>query len=151
MANHKISPGSWDGMSEPAKLAKNLYRTTGRYRTLDGLRRPQRFATGSTPRKAKIALQAVFERLAADDRAKKKAADENAKTRRQQGVRRSLSRPAWTRTRAAEQGPELKAGEGTASLVTSEVFLDGGLTRHGIAQARSRTWPPRPERPVLLL
>lgn len=36
-----------------------------------------------------------------------------------------LNRPAWMRTRVAELGPDFKAGEGVASLVTSEVYLDG--------------------------
>lgn len=36
-----------------------------------------------------------------------------------------LNKPAWYRTRTAELGPDHKAGEGAASLVTSDVYLDG--------------------------
>jgi hypothetical protein len=36
-----------------------------------------------------------------------------------------LNKPAWYRTRRAELGPDHKAGEGAASLVTTEVYLDG--------------------------
>lgn len=36
-----------------------------------------------------------------------------------------LNKPAWYRTRTAELGPDHKAGEGAASLVTTEVYLDG--------------------------
>jgi hypothetical protein len=36
-----------------------------------------------------------------------------------------LNRPAWYRTRTAELGPDHKTGEGVASLVTAEVYLDG--------------------------
>lgn len=36
-----------------------------------------------------------------------------------------LNRPAWFRTRTAELGPDQKAGEGAASLLTADVYLDG--------------------------
>lgn len=38
-----------------------------------------------------------------------------------------LNKPAWYRTRTAELGPDAKAGEGSASLTTADVFLDGVL------------------------
>ncbi|HEX9088868.1 MAG TPA: hypothetical protein VF867_15225 [Arthrobacter sp.] len=57
-----------------------------------------------------------------------------------------LNRPAWMRTRVAEQGPDHKAGEGAASLVTSEVYLDGELIGSvtGAPKANStvREWIP---------
>lgn len=36
-----------------------------------------------------------------------------------------LNRPAWSRTHTAELGPDNKAGEGAASLTTTDVYLDG--------------------------
>ncbi|MDF9749064.1 hypothetical protein [Arthrobacter sp. ES3-54] len=36
-----------------------------------------------------------------------------------------LNRPAWFRTRTAELGPDHKVGEGAASLLTADVYLDG--------------------------
>ncbi|WP_026538719.1 hypothetical protein [Arthrobacter sp. 9MFCol3.1] len=36
-----------------------------------------------------------------------------------------LNKPAWFRTRTAELGPDQKAGEGTGSLLTADVYLDG--------------------------
>ncbi|SDL30575.1 hypothetical protein [Arthrobacter sp. ok362] len=36
-----------------------------------------------------------------------------------------LNKPAWFRTRTGELGPDHKAGEGAASLVTADVYLDG--------------------------
>ncbi|MBG0738920.1 hypothetical protein IV500_05720 [Paeniglutamicibacter antarcticus] len=38
-----------------------------------------------------------------------------------------LNRPAWMRTHTAALGPDHRAGEGIASLTTSDVFLDGEL------------------------
>jgi hypothetical protein len=38
-----------------------------------------------------------------------------------------LNKPAWYRTHVAELGPDHRAGEGPASLVTADVFLDGEL------------------------
>ncbi|MDJ0354462.1 hypothetical protein [Pseudarthrobacter sp. PH31-O2] len=38
-----------------------------------------------------------------------------------------LNRPAWMRTRTAELGPDVKAGEGPATLTTADVYLDGAL------------------------
>lgn len=38
-----------------------------------------------------------------------------------------LNKPAWYRTHTAELGPDNRAGEGAASLVTSDVYLDGKL------------------------
>jgi hypothetical protein len=37
------------------------------------------------------------------------------------------NKPAWCRTHAAELGPDQKAGEGSASLATADVYLDGEL------------------------
>lgn len=57
-----------------------------------------------------------------------------------------LNRPAWYRAHIAELGPDHKAGEGTASLVTSDVFLDGELIGSvtGALKADSpvREWVP---------
>lgn len=57
-----------------------------------------------------------------------------------------LNRPAWCRTRVAELGPDHKAGEGAASLVTSDVYLDGELIGSvtGALKANStvREWVP---------
>jgi hypothetical protein len=36
-----------------------------------------------------------------------------------------LNKPAWYRTWTAELGPDRKTGEGSASLVTADVYLDG--------------------------
>lgn len=36
-----------------------------------------------------------------------------------------LNRPAWMRTHLAELSPDRKAGEGSASLTTTDVYLDG--------------------------
>ncbi|WP_120949963.1 hypothetical protein [Arthrobacter oryzae] len=38
-----------------------------------------------------------------------------------------MNKPAWYRTRTAELGPDHKAGEGSASLTTADVYLDGQL------------------------
>lgn len=38
-----------------------------------------------------------------------------------------MNKPAWYRTRTAELGPDHKAGEGVASLLTADVYLDGQL------------------------
>jgi len=38
---------------------------------------------------------------------------------------RRLNKPAWYRPRTAELAPDHKAGEGAASLVTTDVNLDG--------------------------
>lgn len=57
-----------------------------------------------------------------------------------------LNRPAWYRTRTAELGPDCKAGEGAASLVTTDVYLDGQLIGSvtGSLKANSpvREWVP---------
>lgn len=36
-----------------------------------------------------------------------------------------FNKPAWFRTRTAEFGPDIKAGEGAAQIATAEIFLDG--------------------------
>jgi hypothetical protein len=38
-----------------------------------------------------------------------------------------LNKPAWYRTHVAELGPDNRVGEGPASLVTADVYLDGEL------------------------
>ena len=38
-----------------------------------------------------------------------------------------LNKPAWMRTRVAELGPDRKAGEGAAQIITADVYLDGEL------------------------
>lgn len=38
-----------------------------------------------------------------------------------------LNRPAWSRTHTAELGPDTRAGDGDASLTTTDVYLDGAL------------------------
>lgn len=57
-----------------------------------------------------------------------------------------LNRPAWMRTRVAELGPDHKAGEGAASLVTTEVYLDGepigSVTGSLKANSAVREWVP---------
>jgi hypothetical protein len=37
----------------------------------------------------------------------------------------NFNKPVWFRTRTAEYGPDMKSGEGSALVVTTEVFLDG--------------------------
>jgi hypothetical protein len=38
-----------------------------------------------------------------------------------------MNKAAWCRTRTAELSPDHKAGEGSASLTTADVYLDGEL------------------------
>ncbi|WP_427174627.1 hypothetical protein [Arthrobacter sp. 92] len=57
-----------------------------------------------------------------------------------------LNKPAWFRTRTAELGPDHKAGEGAASLVTTGVYLDGerigSVTGSLKANSLVRDWIP---------
>ncbi|GAA4035093.1 hypothetical protein GCM10023063_19320 [Arthrobacter methylotrophus] len=57
-----------------------------------------------------------------------------------------LNKPAWYRTHVAELGPDHKAGEGSASLVTADLYLDGELIGSvtGTLKANSavREWIP---------
>lgn len=57
-----------------------------------------------------------------------------------------LNKPAWYRTHVAELGPDQKAGEGAASLVTSEVYLNGepigSVTGALKANSTVREWVP---------
>jgi len=57
-----------------------------------------------------------------------------------------LNKPAWFRTRTAELGPDHRAGEGVASLVTAEVYLDGepigSVTGTPRANSTVRDWIP---------
>jgi hypothetical protein len=57
-----------------------------------------------------------------------------------------LNRPARFRTRTAELGPDHKAGEGAASLLTADVYLDGerigSVTGAFKANSTVREWTP---------
>jgi hypothetical protein len=57
-----------------------------------------------------------------------------------------LNKPAWCRTHIAELGPASKAGEGSASLATADVYLDGILIGSvtGVLKPDStaRAWAP---------
>lgn len=57
-----------------------------------------------------------------------------------------LNKPAWFRTHTAELGPDQKSGEGAASLVTADVYLDGERIRSvtGALKPNSavREWTP---------
>lgn len=57
-----------------------------------------------------------------------------------------LNKPAWYSTRTGELGPDNRAGEGVASLVTAEDYRDGMLIGIGTgapkAESNLRTWIP---------
>jgi integrase len=83
MANHQTRPGSWGRIPPAKRQPDGRYLAHGRYKTLDG-KVVQRFRTGTTPRKAEDAVRAVFETLAAEDKAKAKAAAEKPTRKLQQ-------------------------------------------------------------------
>jgi hypothetical protein len=51
-----------------------------------------------------------------------------------------LNRLAWARTRVAELSPDIRSGEGTASLATAEVYLDGERFGAGTGARRPRPY-----------
>lgn len=75
MANHEIRPGSWGKVPRAKLRSDGRWVANGRYKNLDGAI-VQRFRTGSTARKAEDSLLALFQEMAAQDEARKKAAEE---------------------------------------------------------------------------
>lgn len=57
-----------------------------------------------------------------------------------------LNKPAWYRAHTAELGPDHRAGEGAASLVTSDVYLNGerigSVTGSLKTNSTAREWVP---------
>jgi len=85
MANHQTRPGSWGKIPRAKKQPDGQYLASGRYKTLNG-KLVQRMRTGTTARKAEDALLAVFQAMAAEDEARKKAAEKNRSTKTRQGA-----------------------------------------------------------------
>jgi hypothetical protein len=85
MANHQTRPGSWGKIPRAKKQPDGQYLASGRYKTLDG-KLVQRMRSGTTARKAEDALLAVFQAMAAEDEARKKAAEKTRPTKIRHGA-----------------------------------------------------------------
>lgn len=78
MANSETRPGSWGQIAPAKRQPDGRYLASARYKPLDGTKLVQRMRTGTTARKAEDALLAVLQKMAAEDEAKSKAAEERS-------------------------------------------------------------------------
>ncbi|MGO4856292.1 tyrosine-type recombinase/integrase [Arthrobacter sp. 2MCAF14] len=85
MANHETRPGSWGKIPKAKRQPDGQYLASGRYKTLEG-KLVQRMRSGTTARKAEDAVLSVFQAMAAEDKARAKAAEAKSSTKIQQGA-----------------------------------------------------------------